>query len=113
MTNLLLHNYYYRYRGQRKLVRDIIVGTGDFVGAKTKLDSVIIEYNSKYSGSDKKDFNYGEKIMLIHARDHLNAVIDKNDPGFFDNGVLKHHSDIVKEGLLRVPKSDYTDTGTE
>lgn len=112
MTNLVIFNYYYRYRQSRKLIKDL-VDISDYTQAKSKLDSIMQEHNQKYSSEileSRKDFNYGERIMLQHSLNHLNAVIDKNDPEFFENGILKHQSDIVKEGLVREPKQDYTDS---
>lgn len=108
MTNYLLYNYYYRYRQLRKNTK-AVVDTEDYVQAQTELNNIIAEHETKYPDSGTKlDFNYGEKIMMDHAKRHLGAVIDQDDPGFFDNGVLSHQSDIVKEALLQVPKQDYS-----
>jgi hypothetical protein len=109
MTNYLYYNYFYRYRQLRKNIKDI-VDSNNFVGAQTQLNNIIAEFEAKFPDSDiKRDYNFGEKIMMIHAKNHLDTVIDKNDPEFFESGVLKHQSDIVREALLRVPKSDYSE----
>ncbi len=80
--------------------------------AKTELESTIAEQESSYSYTFiNKKKQYGDNIILKHALNHLNEVIDKEDPSFIDtsnNGEIKHHSDIVKEALQREPKSDYT-----
>jgi hypothetical protein len=105
LTSLLLYNYYYRYREKRKQVKNL-VDSNNNVGAKTMLESAITEHNSFYNNG-KKDFNYGEKIMMEHAKRHLDDVIDKNDPEFLDGITIKHHSDIVKSALLQTPKTEY------
>ena len=111
MTSILIHEYFYRYRQQRKLVKDI-VDIGNYQAAKTKLETTIAEFDTKYPvlNLNKKDFNYGEKLMMNHAKRHLDTVIDKNDPPFVESttGETKHQSDIVKEALLQTPKQDYT-----
>lgn len=112
MTNLLLHNYYYRYREKRLLIKNQLVDTGNYEEARTQLQATISEHELKFPAAEtRKDFNYGEQIMMEHALRHLNAVIDRDDPEYFDTqiGQIKHQSDIVKEALERVPKSDYND----
>ena len=107
-TSLLVYNYYYRYREHRKQTK-VLVDAAEYVEAKTKLEAAIAEYNNKYSGSERRDFNYGEKLMMNHAKSHLDAIIDQNDPSFIDSatGETKHQSDIVKEALLQTPKQSY------
>ena len=104
-----MYNYFYRYRQIRKNIKDI-VDTNNFVGAQTQLNNIIAEFETKFPDSDtRRDYNFGEKIMMVHAKNHLNVVIDKNDPSFInEDGTTGHHSDIVKEGLLRAPKTDYS-----
>lgn len=111
MVNLLLHNNYYRYREKRKQIK-IVVDTGDYPTAKTQLEAAITEYENKYSGSERRDFNYGEKLMMNHAKKHLDTVIIINDPPFVESttGETRHQSDIVKEALLQIPKQDYSST---
>jgi hypothetical protein len=79
---------------------------------KTDLEKLIAEHDEIYPPAQletKRDYYYGEMLMLNHARNHLNVVIDKNDPEFIDNnGNIKHQSDIVKEALQRIPKTDYS-----
>lgn len=105
---IILHNYYYRYRTVRKDVVKPLVDSTNYNTAKTVLENAIQEQNIFYPNMDiKKDFNYGEKIMMEHAKRHLDAVIDKNDPEFLDNGIIKHQSDIVKSALLQTPKTEY------
>lgn len=119
MTNLIIHEYYYRYRERRQLIKNQLVDIGNYTEAKTQLENTIAEHNQKYPTEvtdTRKDFNYGEKIMMNHALNHLNAVIDQNDPSFInsdDGSTTGHQSDIVKEALLHVPKSDYTDLEEE
>ena len=110
MTNLIIHEYYYRYREKRKLIKNQLVDIGNYQTAKTQLENALTEHLTKFPTADtRRDFNYGEKIMVNHALAHLNTVIEQNDPEFFDNGVIKHQSDIVKEALLQNPKTDYSD----
>ena len=106
----MLHEYYYRYRQQRKLVKDI-VDVGNYQAAKTKLETTIAEFDIKYPAVlNKRDFNYGEKLIMNHANRHLDTVIDKNDPPFVESttGEIQNQSDIVKEVLLQTPKKDYS-----
>jgi len=105
---LLVFEYYYnRYRQQRQNCK-ALVDSSNYITARTQLQNMIAEHQQKYPDSDtKKDFNYGEKLMIQHALNHLNSVIDRNDPPFGDNGVIKHQSDIVKESLLQIPKQQY------
>lgn len=116
MTDLLLYGYYYRYRELRKQCKNL-VDSLLYSEAKTKLDSAVAEHTAKYGDTktmklSRPDFNYGERLMLEHAKAHLDVVIDKNDPSFLyqDGTTIGHHSDIVKEALQRVPKSDYSET---
>ena len=108
---IILHNYYYRYRTVRKDVVKPLVDSTNYNTAKTVLENAIDEQTDFYPAF-KKDFNYGEKIMMDHALNHLNAVINKNDPPYIDTatGTIKHHSDKVKSALLQTPKKDYSDT---
>jgi hypothetical protein len=106
MTNLLVHNYYYRYREKRKQIKEQLIDTENYEEAKTRLEEAITEHETKYPVL-QRDFNYGERLVMDHALRHLNTVIGQNDPGFTDNGQIKHQSDIVKEVLLQNPKSDY------
>ena len=113
MTNHLLYSYYYRFREHRKQTK-ILVDSGNYQEAKTKLEAAIAEHENKYSESTKRDFNYGEKLMMNHAKRHLDTVIDKNDPPFVESttGETKHQSDTVKEALLQTPKQDYSSSPT-
>ena len=107
MTNILYHNYFYRYREARKQIK-AVADTANYVEAKTRLDALIAEHESNYPIL-AKDFNFGERLMMEHAQRHLQTVIDKNDPEFVDmNGNIGHQSDIAKEALLQVPKTDYS-----
>lgn len=113
LTSYLYYQYYYRYRSTRKDVVKPLVDSSNFVTAKTRLENSIQEQNNFYPDMDtKKDFNYGEKIMMQHALNHLNAAINKDDPPYIDTatGTIKHQSDIVKEALLQTPKNNYSDT---
>lgn len=77
--------------------------------AKALLENIIDEYNNKYppDNENKKDFNYGEKLLMNHALNHLNAVINKNDPPYIDsNGITRHQSDIVKNALVEIPEQE-------
>ncbi len=115
LTNILFYGYYYHYRELRKQCK-VLVDSSNYIDAKTKLDSAITEHNTKYgiTVEQKRDFNYGERIMMEHTQLHLNTVIDKNDPSFLIQAIdgtttTGHHSDIVKDALVRIPKSDYSD----
>ena len=105
LNNIFYYSYFYRYREKRKQIKAVV--DIDFVAAKNMLDAAIAEHISFFPNL-KKDFNYGERLMMEHANRHLETVIDKNDPAYDDNGIIKHQSDIVKEALLRVPKTDYS-----
>lgn len=97
------------YEAYRSRIKNI-VDTANYNTAKTELENVITEHDT-WLGQLGNPLNriYGENIMMKHALRHLNATIDKNDPEFLDNGILKHQSDLVKEGLVREPKSNYLD----
>ena len=82
MTNHLLYSYYYRFREHRKQVK-ILVDSEDYQEARDKLEAAITEHENKYSESTKRDFNYGERLMMDHSKDHLDTVIDNNDPPFY------------------------------
>ena len=101
MTNILYYNYFYRFREKRKQVKNL-VDSLQYITARIRLQNDIAEQSNFYPNIDnKKDFNYGEKLLMQHSLNHLNAVINKNDPPFIDeNGNLKHQSDIVKEALI-------------
>lgn len=97
------------YEAYRSRIKNI-VDTANYNTAKTELENVITEHDT-WLGQLGNPLNriYGENIMMKHALRHLNTVIDKSDPEFMDeNGNIKHQSDIVKEALLREPKTDYS-----
>jgi ribosomal protein L22 len=114
LTSILLHNYYYRYSQQRKNVKQD-VQNGNYVTAKNQLDNVIAEHESKFPNSEtKKDFNYGEKLILVQARNHIQeALINENNPDlyFVDdnfNRTLGKHSDQINQILEQIPKYNYS-----
>ena len=116
LTNVALYSYYYRYREIRKQCKTL-VDTSDYQNAKTKLDSAIAEHHTKYGPTktmklEKPDFNYGERIAMEHAQRHLNTVINEDDPEFYEADMitLRHQSDMVKQALTHIPKSDYSET---
>ena len=108
-ANILINNYYYRYRQQRKNCKSL-VDAQNYTQARTQLQNMIAEHIQKYPDSaTKRDFNYGEKLIIQHALNHINATIRKNDPPFIDHtGELKHQSDIVKSALVEVPDQTYS-----
>lgn len=109
-ANLLLHNYYYRYRQKRQLVKALVESL-NYTQAKTDLEASILEQETFYPNMEiTRDFNFGENIMQKHALAHLNTVIDDNDPPYLDRSTqeTKHQSDIVKDTLDRIPKQDYS-----
>ena len=114
LTNILFYENYYKYREVRKQTKTLVDAT-NYTDAKTKLDSAIAEHTTKYGSTQsmklsRPDFNYGERIAMQHAQRHLNTVIDKNDPPFiYEDGSTGHHSDIVKQALSHIPKSDYSE----
>lgn len=110
-ANLFIHEYYYRYRQYRKQIKDI-VDNQNYIDARNQLNAAIAEQQTKFPDMDtRRDFNFGEKIMMVHAKNHLDTVIEDNDPPFlnYKTGTIEHNSDTVKSALLRVPKSDYSD----
>lgn len=111
MFPFVLQNHHNGYRLRKENIKRK-VDLQNYQTAKTELENTITEQESSYSYTFiNKKKEYGENIILKHALNHLNEVIDKEDPSFIDtsnNGEIKHHSDIVKDALLREPKSDYT-----
>lgn len=107
MTNILYYQYFYRYREKRKQVKNL-VDSLQYTDAKTRLENDIIEQSNFYPDIDiNKDFNFGEKLLMQHAINHLNPVINKNDPTYIDeNGNIKHQSDIVKNILVETPEQN-------
>lgn len=110
-ANLFIHEYYYRYRQYRKQIKDI-VDAANYIDARNQLNAAIAEHEAKYPFEEfleqKRDFNFGERSLMVHANNHLNTVIDDNDPAYLDiDNTIKHHSDIVRQELLAVPKPDY------
>lgn len=104
MVNILIHEYYYRYRQFRKNIKNT-VDSANYVQARTELTNLITEHESKFPDSDStKDFNWGEKIMMTHAKRHVDAILTQDVSGYLDI-----HIDTVKDALVRVPKSDYQD----
>jgi hypothetical protein len=116
LTNLLLYGYYYRYRELRKQVK-ALVDIADYIEAKADLDAALVEHLAKYGDlpEQRRDFNYGERIIMNHAKAHLDTVLDQDDPSFIIDlmdgspTTVGRHSDIVKDTLLVVPKADYTE----
>ena len=102
----------YNHHLGTKLVRENIkreVDLSNYQAAKTELQNEIIKHQSSfgYIYSNRKE-KYGERLIMNHSLNHLNAVINKNDPSYIDgNGQVKHQSDIVKSSLQEVPEQNY------
>jgi hypothetical protein len=102
------------YESHRAHIKDI-VDTGQNIIAKTQLETMIQEHSSWLTElGNPKNRIYGEQLMMEHALRHLDSIIEQHDPQTTDSpftdsdGQVKHQSDIVKETLLKEPKSDYT-----
>lgn len=115
MTNLIIHEYYYRYQEQRKQIKNIL-DSGNFEEARTKLNTVLAEHQSKYpwqSVNTRKDFNFGESIILRHAKKHLDFAIDVQNNTFQDeNGNIFYLTDKVKRQIIDAVKPDYNSPPT-
>ena len=111
MTNLLLHNYYYRYKEHRKQLKNNI-NVDDFTGAKAILDSVVAEHDNKYPLGlmmSRVDFNLGEHFILYHAKRHIDEYILNGDSPYIDkDGNPKTQKDNILEILELSPKQDYS-----
>lgn len=68
MTNLLLYNYYFRYKAYRKRIKEILEIDNDVNMAKILLDQIVIEH-------DKLNDIQEESAHLHHAKDHLDSFI--------------------------------------
>ena len=105
------------YQSSRAHLKDTI--DIDINATKTELERIITEHDEIYPPEEleiKRDYNYGQKIILERARNHIQeAVIDLGNPNYYEvNGgtfEIKPHSEKVKEILGYIPKSDYTDLG--
>lgn len=90
-----------------------MVDAASYTDARNRLNTAVAEHESKYSPEflqSRLDFNFGENIMMRHAKRHLDIAITDNDPPFIDgDGSIKHQTDIVKNALLQVPKTNYSD----
>jgi hypothetical protein len=117
MTNLLVYNYYYRYKQFRKNIKDNLVDAQNYVEARNQLQNIIAEHQSKFPDSDtRRDFNFGEKIIMEHAKRHLNEYVDATEKGVLLPPVLKMdgitietQEEIIKNILLYQGKADYSD----
>lgn len=83
MTNLLIHNYYHRYREYKRQIKNLLNGGNNSQEAKTKLDLAVIE-NDNYIASrgiinDGSTFTSVDNLSLHHAQDHLNAFEQTNE----------------------------------
>jgi len=118
LTNILLHNYYYRYSQYRKNVKQD-VDSANYAAAKTQLDNIITEHETKFPDTEtRKDFSFGERNILIRARNHIQQiVIEHGNPNYYDvdydesnnyTVTIKPHSEKVKEILNSVPKTNYS-----
>lgn len=109
MTNVLFYGYYYRYRELRKQIKNLL-DSDLYEEAKTNLDSTIIEHQGKYGQTPEQrlDFNYGERIILKHAKRHLDAQLERGNVEFInEQGEIIHQSDKVKHAISDIPKPDY------
>jgi hypothetical protein len=81
LTNLLIHNYYYRGKSQKKLVKTLIE-SNDITNAKIKLDVSVIEHNgyinSKNIVNDGNNFTSVDNLSLNHAKRHVDSYINNN-----------------------------------
>lgn len=70
MTNLLFHNYYYRYAEARRSIKNDLVAN-NISGAAIKLDQYITE-NDNYIATKNvtATFAIEENKMLHHAQEH-------------------------------------------
>lgn len=76
LTNLLLHNYYYRGKSQRKIIRDL-VSTDNIAEAQTRLNAAITEHDNYITSSNIPNtgdtFTSVDNLSLHHCKDHLDA----------------------------------------
>ena len=117
--NFLLHyQLLFRYKQIRKQIIKSIVETGNYSQALDSLNATLTEQSNYYTDSlinQRKDFQYGEKIQMEQARNHLEQiVIGHNNPNYqavdHETGIvtIKPHSEKVKQILGNTPKTDYS-----
>lgn len=74
MTNLLVHEYYYRYREHRKQIKNLVQST-NYQEARNRIDAVIAEHdnymNNRGIANDGISFTSLDNLSLKHASDHL------------------------------------------
>ena len=117
MVNLLIHENYYRYREKRKQIKQNLVDIGDYQTAKSELEAAITEHKTKYPNimdeGEEEDFNFGERLIMDHALEHLDVITEKGDLEYYvvnegdGTRTKKHQNDLVKSILVQVPPPTY------
>lgn len=78
MPNIILHGFYYRYREERKQIKNL-VQSENYVDAKNKIDITIIEHDDYIQNrnitNDGNNFTSDDNFSLYHARKHLDGVL--------------------------------------
>lgn len=78
--NLLVHNYYYRYREYRNLIKNMII-SDEYTGARNILEDVVSEHdnyiNSHGIQNDGNNFTSVDNFSLHHAFDHIRGFISR------------------------------------
>lgn len=82
LTNVLLHNYYYRGKSHKQLVKNLIIIDNNINAAKTKLESIITEHDNYISNkgivNDGNNFTSVDNLQLHHAKEHLDSFVASN-----------------------------------
>ena len=83
MTNILFHNYYYRAKSKRQIVKSL-VGVDDLISAETLLDNAIVEHdnfmNVNNIVNNGTTFTSNDNLSLHHAKVHLDAFQKSDMP---------------------------------
>lgn len=115
--NYLLHySHLFRIRERRKQTKNL-VDSENYSQALNSLNEILEEQSNFYTDElieQRKDFQYGEKIQIEQARNHLEQiVIGDNNPNYYavdretNTYQIKPHSEKVKQILNNTPKTSY------
>ena len=95
MTNLLIHNYYYRAKSYKQLVKTLIQVDNNIEEAKNKLEVAIQEHDNYITARnisrEENNFTIDDNLSLHHAKDHLVS---------FDSTGQQHQKSATIDALL-------------
>lgn len=79
MTNIVLFGYYFKYKQNRQVIKDL-VSVDNFSQALAQLQQIVTEHNNYVSANNIENtgnnFTSVDNLSLNHAKDHLASFVE-------------------------------------